>query len=224
MRFLDYINDSVQPEHRSTYNILDDIYRKEAVKGFVETLKKNCAQFIKDTKGIDLTMCRYVKNPVVGMHKFTPRVDRKPMDTPQWMHDYLDSLFLKKFGWKARSEGVFAVAVKNDKVGYFGSYYPMFPVGDYHYVWSPKVTDLYTTISDEVNDFDVRDWRHLTEFPEENKRFKAAIDKLMRTYKDNNLKAYLNSQPPEREIMIKCEAYYLVETSLGTDIINGVYG
>jgi hypothetical protein len=61
---------------------------------------------------------------------------------PDELHDYLDEQFKKKFGWKARSEGVFCVRSKQIAYNY-GNPYSVFPIGNYKYIYSNKIHDLY---------------------------------------------------------------------------------
>ena len=224
MKFTRYINESIQPEHRSTPNILADIHKKEVCKGFIETIKKDCTIFLEDTKDCKSWLVRWTSKPIMGLQKFVPRADRKPTDTPQWLHDYMDKLFYKKFGWKARSEGVFAITVKGT-VQNFELHNPIFPIGKYKYIWSPDVTDLYMTLENKAVDFGI-DWRIIKKFPVENKRFKQELDKLVLSYKDNDIEEYFDYSGRGslgREIMIQCQSYYLLEPSLAEDVLPRLY-
>ena len=58
-------------------------------------------------------------------HKFTfaskiPRKRRRPMDMPLAFHNYLDEMFQKHFGWKARSNGLFT-SITTEGLTYYGS-------------------------------------------------------------------------------------------------------
>lgn len=82
------------------------------------------------------------KNIMMGAQIFTSRQDRRPQDMPIEIHNKYDELFLEKFGWKARSEGVFVAG--GDRTSY-GTPFFFFPVNGYKFIWSPAIFDLYTS-------------------------------------------------------------------------------
>lgn len=62
-----------------------------------------------------------------------------------------DVFFKEKFGWKARSEGIFCasdIMVSND----YGIVSIFFPIGKYSYLWSPNMIDLYAKFADDVRE------------------------------------------------------------------------
>jgi hypothetical protein len=98
-------------------------------------------------------------------------------------------MFLEKFGWAARSEGVFATG-NSKEAAYYGNVYAIYPVDGYKYIWSPKVKDLYTHLDwDTEKDLDLSD---------------EEIDELFQTYKTDDLQQAIDSR---HEIMIKCSQY-----------------
>lgn len=132
------------------------------------------------------------------------RKDRKPFDTPEWIHEALDKEFYKKFGWKARSQSVFAVGGAIRTTGYGGDTYIIFPTGKFEYLWSPKVSDLYGHLSQKYSTLDGtdRDW---------NKDVLLYIPKIVNTYKNTNLCEALKS---DHEIMINCPGYFFISARL----------
>lgn len=73
-----------------------------------------------------------------------------------------DEFFYKKFRWKPRSEGVFTIGDIKSIRGVYGIPYIFVPIGEYKYLWSPDVDDLYEEIdyedySDEFDDFNLED-------------------------------------------------------------------
>jgi len=124
------------------------------------------------------------------------RTDRRPLDTSARRHKIFDDWFERKFGWKPRSEGVFAFGEKTsvNELKTYGTPCVIFPIGPIKYVWSPRVSDLYADINiytgikgdDSVEDR-IIDW----------------LDHA--GYIDNQLEdAAYNSA----EVMIKCSKYY----------------
>ena len=104
-------------------------------------LKRDCAPYLKQLKGIKNFIYRGTNHQVERIRKFKARENRTPTDTDIRVHNMLDSIFRKKFGWKARSEGVFTSSDTN--LPDYGTTYLFFPIGQFKYLWSPKIDDLY---------------------------------------------------------------------------------
>uniref|UniRef100_A0A6M3IR11 Uncharacterized protein n=2 Tax=viral metagenome TaxID=1070528 RepID=A0A6M3IR11_9ZZZZ len=81
---------------------------------------------------------------------FKSRIDRNPKDMPVDIHNDFDFLFRKKFGWKARSEGIFATSKYNDADNYGSFCYIFIPIGNFKFIWSKKVNDLYSKVNDSI--------------------------------------------------------------------------
>jgi hypothetical protein len=77
---------------------------------------------------------------------------------PPGLHNKFDEEFANKFGWHARSEGVFTTTSRRTAATY-GRAYIFFPTGHYEYIWSDEVDDLYTTVDGEnLLNYDVEDY------------------------------------------------------------------
>jgi hypothetical protein len=66
--------------------------------------------------------------------------NRKPSDSPQWLHDVMDENLVKNTGIPFRSRSIFAVGnytVASD----YGAPYAIFPIGDFDYAWSKVMDD-----------------------------------------------------------------------------------
>ncbi len=162
------------------------------------------------------------------------RKNRKPLDTPIKLHNILDKMFQKKFGWKARSEGVFAAGkwyFSGSKDTYYGDTYLFFPIGNFKYVWSPKIDDLYEDLHWSITEFfrdkesrkeimakkwndepldkyeDFEDFIKLKEKEIEEDMI-GKLQKIVNTYKSNNLHNVLGEG--NKEMAFKCDSYYLV--------------
>lgn len=118
-----------------------------------QELQKNCKQFLKDysktglsKKGIWIWRgAGQNVDFVKGFKEIIPRVDRKPKDMSYELHHHFDSEFYHKFGWYARSEGVFTTSKLSEAKNY-GNPYLFFPSGRYKFIWSPTIDDLYSEI------------------------------------------------------------------------------
>jgi len=128
--------------------------------GVIQTLNKNCKPIINDLKksGKQLLWRGTRKSRTKSIIRVTPRQDRYPKDTPEFIHNSLDDEFEKKFGWRPRSSGVFVTARKSDAKSY-GDAYIFFPVGKYRYIYNPNIVDLFGEVDndfagyDDINDY-----------------------------------------------------------------------
>ena len=137
MKFLNHLN---EVEER-TYTI----------EKVVKALKRKCGKFLKETapsikkgdfiyRGSD----NQISHGTFIDRRLSRLTDRMPMSTSIEVHNMLNDMFKKKFGWQVRN-GVFASDV-GQSAGY-GVAYSFFPIGDYKYCWSPAVGDLFSTIN-----------------------------------------------------------------------------
>ena len=137
MKFLDYIDESVS-----------DIVTSSDI---ISMLKRDCMPFIKEIQSCVRLLYRGSLREYEGIVKITARSNRIPKDSPLKMHNYFDKLFEQKFGWKARSEGVFATSDSNEAGNYAittagiqtGNVYLFFPIGQFEYVFSHRIHDFF---------------------------------------------------------------------------------
>lgn len=69
------------------------------------------------------------------------RKDRRPRNTPQFAHDFIDEWFNERFGFKARSEGLFVIGNPAEATGY-GTACIVLPIGEFSTYSSTKIEDL----------------------------------------------------------------------------------
>jgi hypothetical protein len=149
-------------------------------------------------KGGDL-LWRGTEKRVKDIKIFTPRTDRQPRDMDPGIHKYMDDMFKEYHGWKARSEGVFTTTDRRQS-SLYGKPYVFFPIGNYKYLWNPKVNDLMGNLK-ELLILDISDLDYSNN--------KDNLEDLIKGYKSTNLKqaAVRNS-----EVMFLCKSYYLVDS------------
>ena len=75
------------------------------------------------------------------------RDNRRPLDTPLWLHTVLDDWFYKKFKVRARSNALFC-SFNDHLARNYGNVYRVFPIGKYQAISSFKVKDLYFELID----------------------------------------------------------------------------
>lgn len=174
---------------------------------------------------------------ITEIGKVTARKNRKPKDTPQKLHELLDFMFFKKFGWAPRSEGVFTNPQPGAVMPYGQYAYAFFPIGKYRFVWSSRVEDLFADMyrrnltpdkadnlyHEVTGDKEIliptsKD-KHLiatTKFKEwfdDPKGWFAEVvkraDEVINTYQDDNMSMALAHR---MEVTFDCKKYYLVES------------
>ena len=174
---------------------------KEDINKIKFLLERDCSQFLKESKRILLYRGVSEKKDLtlkeLGIIKLKSRQDRKPTNTPLFLHQKIDQLFFKKFKIKPRSNGIF-VSSSFDTSSIYGESYLFFPFNGYKYIWSSRVTDLFVYF----NRFDKNNLEN-----EWKKRLPDTI-KIINSYKTTNLVKAIES---ETEIMFICDYYYLVE-------------
>lgn len=142
------------------------------IDNIVNMINKDCKKFIKEMVIPNKPLYRGLNNIPTNSSKMGKdfwkvkvRKDRASTDMPDELHKYLDSQFKKKFGWYARSEGLFCTRSKTIAYNY-GDLYSIYPIGNYKYLYSTKIDDLFahfdsgnqvpyvlSILRDDVNEF-----------------------------------------------------------------------
>jgi hypothetical protein len=171
-----------------------------------------------------------------GAYKKTVRKDRKPLDMNSDASELFDKKFMEKFGIKPRSSGVFSTTDWN-----IASVYPrgrntgiflFFPIGEYKYLWSPDIKDLYNKISYDNwyrflkrkesgirsyknNHFDYDETGKLVGDLSDEQiaeilklEAKETIEKMVESYQTHGLKEAMEKK---HEITFICDEYYLID-------------
>jgi hypothetical protein len=183
--------------------LIQYINEEKSFNEWAPIIKKDCSKFIKDIKGSKGTLNRidsYLggndrKNAVI---KKKTRNNRRIMDTSKEISIEIDNLFKKKFGWKARTENVvfcWGIPFSSPEIN---SGFLIFPAGNYKYLWSPEVNDLYNI------------FHYALDFPKENQldKFKELF---LNSYTNKNIKKAVVSF---NEIMVGCNYYYMIRPEL----------
>ena len=188
-------------------------------------IEKECKPWLTASKGYDVYRGMWGKK---DFDKIKVRKDRRPLDTPLDVHNELDNIFKKHFGWKARSGGLLATGDRR-VAGTYGEAYKIFPIGRFRFIWSNKVHDLYGRyvefmtkegliysgggkwkINQERKDVIIAGEEDLSmdrigEF--QGRVFKKLDDLIKKEYSSSNL---INAIKSNNEIMIDCKEYYAI--------------
>lgn len=185
-----------------------------------ETLKdkldKDCQPFIKEFKGCTTLLYRGVKTPPSFCDKKTTRTNRKPRLLDIDLHDKLGKETKQRFGWNARTEGVFTTSNVFD-VKRWGSPSIVFPIGKFKYIWNRNVKSLYGAYdqwSAYTSDNGITD--HILK-----ELWDYDITDALDWYKSTNLNKYLMVKSPTlSECIIKCKNYYSINYEWSDTLIE----
>lgn len=139
-------------------------------QAIADMIKRDCKPWLAEARGHFAYRGMYLKD---GDTSFKPvdasydgsfyigtiRKDRKPKDSPLWLHNVLNDTLQQESGIAYRSSSLFVVGDYGQSQN-FGNTYLIFPIGEFKYAWSKKLIDpthdLYMgplengTISDEA--------------------------------------------------------------------------
>lgn len=169
----------------------------------LDLIKRDCQPFLKevDYDPFDkYPLFRGMQTDNYFIKKNVNLVDRKPVDMGLMTHDQINKYFTQEYGAPFR-DALFATGSFIDAEGYGNAYY-IFPIGEFKYLWSSKIGDLYG---------DMNNISRQTDTPFDQKALFNFLD--WGNYQTTNLKRALNGSS---EIMIRCKQYYALE-------VNSVY-
>src|SRR5574343_276984 len=185
-------------------------YLNEAIDDPIDIIKRDVKkEFLNETLYKRNLLYRSVRKHIDTFAIFKSRSDRKPLDSTKIQHEMMDKMFLKHFGWKARSEGVFASFMHAyDGSTYYGTQYVFFPLGEYKYIWSPAVADATQTI--EVCTTKYRSKKSTITKGDYLKKIEDCFKITTFKTTDLNDASFSNS-----EVMFKCDSYLLLNKKYG---------
>lgn len=179
-----------------------------------EFLHRECKPFIQQShgagvflRGVDtrnppelLGEFRLPSGKTIRLHKMKVRKDRKPMDTSTFMHTVTDEWMQEKFGISGRSGSAFVIGDKEytaykDAKSY-GDVYAVIPRGDFKFIWSPAVRDLF----DQYQYKGLKDKITGLHRDEKIQMIRDELDNLQ--YTDTDLPGAIKSG---REVMLECD-------------------
>ena len=199
------------------YELLEN--KQNIIGSLVETIQRDCKPFLEH---INYQVDHNVMYRGVGGRKSPPpsllnpdaqlplypghNPNRKSVDTPTYIHDGINDIFEKQFHCRFRN-GVFATGSSLDASSY-GTPCIMLPVGDFRFLWSPKVVDLFNEWEAFAREYTKtygkgRDWQEVQN------EFLRDVAAGVYDYTDTNLEAAIQSK---HEIMLYSDHYYLLPT------------
>jgi len=172
----------------------------------VDEILHHCGPFLHESRrkgflqrgmqGLDLTPWDDKSVPYVIKKVNKERVPRRGAGLNAIEHKVVDDFLHDKLGIRGRSQAMFCIGQSEkgtQKASQFGTPYIVFPIGDFKYVWSPEVFDIFGQL------------HYKSEDPEEQKK---EIETWLKgkKYRTTGLDQAVKSA---NEIMIDCETYYV---------------
>jgi hypothetical protein len=203
----------------------------DQINEMINVLKRDCAPYLKEAR-------KFPKGKFLfrGAHSFRPnknnaldakkvRKGREPRDIPRLVHEYMDHEMKNMFGWRARSEGVFATSSFVTAAD-FGLPYLFFPAGRFSFVYGIEPDGK--PISDVLGALDRADiliWRpneyHVNPELLPHEGWKYKLDDFMKQFTNKDLKKGIEQGA---EIMFNCKYYYLTEHDNGIELAKIIWG
>jgi hypothetical protein len=168
----------------------------------LKTVLSECTQYVNEIKKCPkgYFLYRGTHYQVDDVRLMESRLtSRPPLNMPPELHDSVNAIAEKKFGWKIRN-GVFCYGFTSldyipDMLGY-GIQYLCFPVGQFTFIYSPQHFDLFGHFRDIK--FDISD-SYIEQLAFKTDSLKDAID-------SNKYRNGLSN-----EIMVNVKTFYLVD-------------
>lgn len=157
---------------------------------WIEATKLSSAKAWHGTGGSGGAEVKLIKN----------RYRESPSNSSKTLHDAANRILKDKFGWQPRMEGLF-VSGDVDMAQSYGYEHLVFPKGDFKFVWSPEIQDLYFYSKGFYKRHRIAGTTAATTI---------LIDELENNieWKDDDIVAALESG---NEVIIKAAAFYLVD-------------
>lgn len=216
-REFEYINSVIETIKRNCKPFLSDIKRinitnsdamrrAKELKMFPDSFE-NFGFLWRGVKKIDSSNILFEKPPHLMTLEETNK-NRYPRDISYEVHKLLDDEFNKQFGIRPRSSGIFTTPKYGVAKGYGGATTPflVFPIGDYKFIWSNDIYDLFSEIVDEY-------WYYGTNSNSpsgqgrDSTTAEESIPSIVNSYQMDDLRSALLSG---HEMSIICDKYYLV--------------
>ena len=188
---------------------------------FMETVKSDCQPYLQ---AIDYALYdRMLYRGVIGTTKEyiakTVRLeDRAPKDINLDLHNMINEYFNEYYGAPFRN----SIHVTADEPqaweyaygGYkSGSVYTIFPVGNYDFLWSPKISDML----DAAMGHDLQRYGNVSNVERDQEKLKKYWERFragaLATYQTTDLIGAIKSG---NEVMIRCKEYYGLRDSNAT--------
>lgn len=133
----------------------------QGINNVISILENECKTYLNNLKESPRGhyLLRAYKYDIEDIKEFNHNLDyRKPLNTPEHIHNQINSFYITKFGWKIRN-GAFCYGY-DSKLGKplnlgYGPFNLFFPIGDYELVYSPIIWDMYGIYNNDKNGMNI---------------------------------------------------------------------
>jgi len=148
------------------------------------------------------------------------RDNRKPKDTPPAVHNAINTVFKKRFGLPFRNS-TFVTGCAADTREYGANTYAIIPIGDFKYIWSPTIKDLFVHLKMylklEIRAEDPSIYSKNNSLVNNTLVNYVNTQKFVELYQDTNLRAAILSN---NEVMIYCDSCYYISEEVYYKILK----
>jgi len=203
--------------HKS-YAFSKDEVKHKPLFNIAERIKRDCQPYLKQNKNamISRSLYRGVKThneDPLTIQKSVRLDDRQSSDSDVRIHDFFNKHFTEMFGAPFRN-AMFASGSSGAASDYGDNVYIIFPKGEFQYLWSDVVDDLYSNTL--VGPDDLEDPKALSPGSE---LYNHLYHTFVTSYQSDEFEKAILSK---HEIMIRVESYYGIhkDVQYNTDLTN----
>lgn len=172
----------------------------------IRLIKKDCGPILNFYKKVKYPIYRGLYHENREFVKKKVRTERRPRVVGKELHKLLDKLFLKHWGFKARSEGLFCGSF-NTAFSWSGTGdepHIVFPIGKFDYIWTEDPQSGFWEILVEFENLD------LSLMVEPERIIEEIEDAVKGYYSNKGLESKLKTIT-DLEIILRCKEYYAVQ-------------
>ena len=173
-------------------------YSFNDIEDLIEFIQSECGPYLSQTERQMYRGIRPLGADVVVTHQ---QKGRSPTDTSNDIHEIVDQAFLAKFGHQFRSDVLFGTGYQANAEDYGSVLSIIIPIGNFEFLWSAKVPDMYDVTSTLDN----------AQHSMDDEEFKKGIIQFIDSseYQMTDLNSALKSH---NEIMLNCPRGYITLT------------
>lgn len=198
-----------------------DFLTEQSTNEMAQYIKRDCQPYLKQGGGVQFNLYRGMEaNETTFVHK-SVRKHREPMSIPPAVQQFIDKWFQNKFGHPYRRNGLFATGSRQqadeyakNNINNSGDTYMIYPIGQFSFVWSSTIDDLFEKIS-QVDMYLHDEYGEQYTLGVVAGDYPSTLSKLQQkllldmlnanTFKTTDLKQAAKSG---NEVMIACDSYY----------------
>ena len=164
----------------------------------------DCARWLAKIEGTNTMAYHGSKAQIGTFDRIAKKRKRDATNTPDDIHREVNDIFEKKFGWRAREDGLFVTGNYKDANNY-GYAYAIFPIDEFKTLWSPEIEDMTGEWNDLIDGAQAVTWKERREITKA--QFMQSMKREYRWYFNSHVVEGLKSG---NEMIISADEYYFV--------------